>query len=120
MRAFEIAREAGLGITVHAGEFGGWESVAAALDHIKPVPHRPWRAGHRGPGPGRRIADEEWCWNAARSRMSRWVFPGFDTHPFPALLAAGCKVTLNSDDPPYFRTSSSANTLIAAKHFGYG
>ena len=41
VRAFEIAREAGLGITVHAGEFGGWESVASALDHI-----RPSRIGH--------------------------------------------------------------------------
>ena len=41
VRAFEIAREAGLGITVHAGELAGWESVAAALDHISPS-----RIGH--------------------------------------------------------------------------
>src|SRR5438445_9508420 len=31
VRAFEIAREAGLGITIHAGELMGWESVKAAL-----------------------------------------------------------------------------------------
>ena len=36
-----MAREAGLGITVHAGELAGWESVAAALDHLRPT-----RIGH--------------------------------------------------------------------------
>jgi len=36
VRAFEIAREAGLGITIHAGELTGWETVQAALDHIRP------------------------------------------------------------------------------------
>ena len=58
VRAFEIAREAGLGITVHAGELAGWESVAAALDHI-----RPSRIGHgvraiENPDLVKRIADE--------------------------------------------------------------
>ena len=58
VRAFEIAREAGLGITIHAGELMGWESVAAALDHI-----RPSRIGHgvraiENPDLVRRIADE--------------------------------------------------------------
>src|SRR5690606_23223398 len=41
VRAFEIAREAGLGITVHAGEFGGPQSVRDALDHLRPA-----RNGH--------------------------------------------------------------------------
>ncbi|TIX36579.1 MAG: adenosine deaminase, partial [Mesorhizobium sp.] len=37
---------------------------------------------------------------------------------FPALLAAGCKVTLNSDDPPYFWTSLKREYDIATEHFG--
>src|SRR5690606_29995068 len=58
VRAFDIAREAGLGITVHAGEFGGPDSVEAALDHI-----RPSRLGHgvraiESPDLVRRIAEE--------------------------------------------------------------
>ncbi|TIV32471.1 MAG: adenosine deaminase, partial [Mesorhizobium sp.] len=58
VRAFEIAREAGLGITIHAGELMGWESVAAALDHIRPA-----RIGHgvraiENPDLVRRIADQ--------------------------------------------------------------
>ena len=118
VRAFEIAREAGLGITVHAGELMGWESVKAALDHIRPA-----RIGHgvraiENPELVRRIADEgvvlECC---PSSNIALKVFDSFADHPFPALLAAGCKVTLNSDDPPYFRTSLMREYDIAAEHF---
>ncbi|MDR7034543.1 adenosine deaminase [Mesorhizobium sp. BE184] len=119
VRAFEIAREAGLGITIHAGELTGWESVAAALDHI-----RPSRIGHgvraiENPDLVKRIADEgivlECC---PGSNVALRVFPDFDSHPFPALKAAGCKVTLNSDDPPYFWTSLKREYEIASTHFG--
>ena len=118
-RAFEIAREAGLGITIHAGELMGWESVQAALDHI-----RPSRIGHgvraiENPDLVKRIADEgivlECC---PGSNIALKVFESFEEHPFPRLLAAGCKVTLNSDDPPYFWTSLKREYDIAAKHFG--
>nr|MBA3446291.1 adenosine deaminase [Pseudaminobacter sp.] len=119
VRAFEIAREAGLGITVHAGEFGGWESVEAALDHIRPT-----RIGHgvraiENPDLVKRIADEgvvlECC---PGSNIALKVFGSFADHPFPQLKAAGCKVTLNSDDPPYFWTSLKREYDIAAEHFG--
>jgi adenosine deaminase len=119
VRAFEIAREAGLGITVHAGELTGWETVEAALDHIKPS-----RIGHgvraiENPDLVKRIADEgvvlECC---PGSNVALSVFPGFAAHPFPALKKAGCKVTLNSDDPPYFWTSLKREYDIAAENFG--
>jgi adenosine deaminase len=119
VKAFEIAREAGLGITIHAGELLGWESVQAALDHI-----RPSRIGHgvraiENPDLVKRIADEgivlECC---PGSNIALKVFPSFEEHPFPALRAAGCKVTLNSDDPPYFWTSLKREYEIAAEYFG--
>jgi adenosine deaminase len=119
VRAFEIAREAGLGITVHAGELAGWESVAAALDHIKPS-----RIGHgvraiENPDLVKRIVDEEVVLEVCPvSNVELKVFSGFDSHPFPALLAAGCKVTLSSDDPPYFWTSLKREYDVAARHFG--
>lgn len=119
VRAFEIAREAGLGITIHAGELMGWESVAAALDHI-----RPSRIGHgvraiENADLVRRIADEgvvlEVC---PGSNIALKVFDSFAEHPFPKLRDAGCKVTLNSDDPPYFWTNLKREYAIAAEHFG--
>jgi adenosine deaminase len=119
VRAFEIAREAGLGITVHAGELTGWETVESALDHIKPS-----RIGHgvraiENPDLVKRIANEgvvlECC---PGSNVALSVFAGFAEHPFPELRKAGCKVTLNSDDPPYFWTSLKREYDIAAEHFG--
>lgn len=119
VRAFEIAREAGLGITVHAGELAGWESVAAAVEHIRPA-----RLGHgvraiENPDLVRRIAASgivlECC---PVSNVALGVFDGFPCHPLPALRAAGCRVTLNSDDPPYFATSLKREYEEAARHFG--
>lgn len=119
VRAFEIAREAGLGITIHAGEFAGWESVKAALDHI-----RPSRIGHgvraiENPDLVRRIIDQgvvlECC---PGSNIALGVFDSFASHPLARLLAAGCKVTLNSDDPPFFHTTLKREYDIAAEHFG--
>ncbi|MBT1158241.1 adenosine deaminase [Aminobacter anthyllidis] len=119
VRAFEIAREAGLGITIHAGELMGWESVALALDHIKPS-----RIGHgvraiENPDLVKRIADEgvvlEIC---PGSNIALKVFDSFADHPFPKLRDAGCKVTLNSDDPPYFWTTLKREYDIATEHFG--
>lgn len=119
VRAFEIAREAGLGITIHAGEFGSWESVAAALDHI-----RPSRIGHgvraiENPDLVKRIADVgvvlECC---PVSNIELKVFDSFASHPFMKLREAGCKVTLNSDDPPYFWTTLKREYDVAREHFG--
>ncbi len=118
-RAFDIAREAGLGITVHAGELAGWRSVEAALDHV-----RPSRIGHgvraiENPDLVARIADEgvvlEVC---PVSNIELKVFPTLADHPFPRLRAAGCKVTLSSDDPPYFWTTLGREYEEAQRHFG--
>ena len=118
VRAFEIAREAGLGITIHAGELCGWESVKGALDHI-----RPSRIGHgvraiENPDLVKRIADEgvvlECC---PGSNIALGVFDSFGNHPFLKLRDSGCKVTLNSDDPPYFWTSLKREYDIAREHF---
>lgn len=118
-RAFDIAREAGLGITVHAGELAGWESVAAAMDHLRPT-----RIGHgvraiENPDLVARIADEgvvlEIC---PVSNIELKVFASFAAHPFAKLRDAGCRVTLNSDDPPYFWTTLKREYEVAAEHFG--
>ncbi len=104
--AFAIARDGGLGLTVHAGELAGPESVQAALDHL-PVT----RLGHgvraiEDADLVRRIADAgivlELC---PGSNVALQIYPDFAAHPFRRLRDAGCRVTLNSDDPPFFWTS---------------
>lgn len=120
-RAFDIARDAGLGITIHAGELAGAQSVADALDAIGPS-----RIGHgvraiEDPGLVQRIADEgvvlELC---PGSNVALKVFPDMSSHPFDRLKQAGVKVTLNSDDPPHFHSSIGKEYEMAARTWGYG
>lgn len=119
-RAFDIARAAGLGITVHAGELCGASSVRDALDHI-----RPSRIGHgvraiEDPNLVARLAGEgvvlEVC---PGSNVALGVFPDFAAHPLRRLHAAGVKVTLNSDDPPFFQTSLQREYAIASEAMGF-
>lgn len=119
-RAFDIARDAGLGITIHAGELCGSSSVRDALDQI-----RPSRIGHgvraiEDPSLVARLADEgvvlEVC---PGSNVALGVFSDFATHPLRRLHAAGVKVTLNSDDPPFFQTSLQREYAVANEVMGF-
>ncbi|NVD37234.1 adenosine deaminase [Ensifer sp. HO-A22] len=119
-RAFDIARDAGLGLTIHAGELSGAFSVRDALDHV-----RPSRISHgvraiEDADLVKRIADEgvvlEVC---PGSNISLQVFPDFAAHPLRALHEAGVRVTLNSDDPPFFHTSLAQEYDIASAVMGF-
>ncbi len=116
--AYEIAAAAGLGCSVHAGEWAGAESVRAALD--LPVT----RIGHgvraiEDPGLVAEIAERgivlECC---PTSNVVLGVFPSFEAHPLPALRDAGVRVTLASDDPPYFGASVGGEYAVARERFG--
>ncbi|MBB3976520.1 adenosine deaminase [Rhizobium azooxidifex] len=120
VRAFDMARDAGLGITVHAGELCGAASVRDALDLIRPA-----RIGHgvraiEDPALVERLADEgvvlEVC---PGSNVALGVFADFAAHPLRRLHAAGVKVTLNSDDPPFFHTSLQREYDVACEAMGF-
>ncbi|MEM5501925.1 adenosine deaminase [Ahrensia kielensis] len=116
---FDVARDAGLGITTHAGELVGPQSVRDSLDYIKPS-----RIGHgvraiEDPDLVKRLADEQIVLECCPgSNISLKVYDEFEDHPFMALRAAGISVTLNSDDPPHFHTSLKREYEIGANEFG--
>lgn len=118
-RAFDIARDAGLGLTIHAGEVCGAFSVSDALDLVKPS-----RIGHgvraiEDPALVRRLAELgtvlEVC---PGSNIALKVFADFDSHPLKRLMAAGVRVCINSDDPPFFHTSLAREYDIASAIMG--
>ena len=97
-RAFEIAREAGLGITIHAGEWGGAAQVRAALA-VSPA-----RIAH-----GAAAADDASLMAelAARgitldvcptSNVQASIFPSLANFPLRRLLDARVPLTLSTDD----------------------
>jgi adenosine deaminase len=113
-RAFEIAAEAGLGITCHAGEWGGPESVRAALE----LPNLT-RIGHgvrsiEDPALVREIADRgivlEVC---LTSNVVLGLYADYGSHPLRQLVAAGVRTTLGSDDPPYWHASIGREYEVA-------
>jgi adenosine deaminase len=116
--AFGIAREAGLGLTVHAGEWGGPESVRQGLAlGVSRIGH-----GVRAvedPELVRELADRgtvlEVC---PTSNVVLGIYPGYRAHPLPTLRAAGVPVTLGSDDPPYWDASIGGEYEVAEREFG--
>lgn len=119
-RAFDIVRDAGLGLTIHAGELSGAFSVRDALDHVHPSRISHGVRAIEDMDLVRRLADAgvvlEVC---PGSNISLQLFPDFASHPLRALYEAGVRVTLNSDDPPFFHTSLAQEYDIASAVMGF-
>ncbi len=118
--AFEVAHDAGLGLTCHAGEWAGPESVRGALGLPAPVT----RLGHgvravEDPGLVRELARRgivlEVC---PTSNVVLSAYPDYAAHPFPVLRDAGVRVTLGSDDPPFWQASIGGEYAVARREWG--
>ena len=47
------------------------------------------------------------------------VFKDIAHHPFPDLLKAGISVSINSDDPPFVRTTVAKEYALVQAAYGY-
>ena len=104
--SFDVAREAGLRLTAHAGEWGGPDSVRGALAALKVE-----RIGHGV----RAIEDLALVDELAERGIVLEVCPGSNValglykdwraHPISDLHRRGVKVTISTDDPPFFHSS---------------
>ena len=118
--AFEAAKEAGLGLTCHAGEICGADMVRATLDAL-PVT----RIGHgvraiEDPGLVDRIIGEGIVLEVnPGSNISLSVFDTWADHPIAALRDRGAKVTVSTDDPPYFATTMTDEYASLERHHGW-
>ncbi|CAM3042160.1 adenosine deaminase [Paracoccus aminovorans] len=117
--SFDCAREAGLGLTAHAGEWRGPESIRDALALGVT------RIGHgiravEDPQLVRDLAERgitlEIC---PGSNVALGIVPSWSAHPIARLADAGVRVTVSTDDPPFFRTSLSHEYQRLADAFGW-
>jgi adenosine deaminase len=117
---FEIAAGADLGCTIHAGEWAGADSVRAALElPITRIAH-----GVRA------IEDLDLVYEleargtvlecCPTSNVVLGVYPSYEDHPLPQLHAAGVRVTLGSDDPPYFGATIEGEYEVCHERMGFG
>lgn len=117
--AFNFVHNAGFATTSHAGEFGSPQSIKDSLTNL-PIS----RIGHGV----RAYEDKELLEEIADRKIPLELCPGSNVatglfesrshHPFQKLNEAGCVITLNSDDPPYFGTSIGNEYEQAAVHYG--
>jgi adenosine deaminase len=125
--AFELARAAGLGITIHAGEADGLASITEALHTCGAD-----RLGH-----GVRIVDDidgdrlgplaeevrsravtlEMC---PRSNIDTGAVPSLPDHPVDRLLRLGFAVTVNCDNRLMSATSPTSELRGLIETFGWG
>lgn len=104
--AYKIAYEGGLHCTVHAGEFA---PASRMLEAMKYLPIQ--RIGHGVQA----MHSVETLAQLKERNIALEICPSsnialglFDTmlhHPLTQLAAAGIKISLGSDDPPFFRTN---------------
>jgi aminodeoxyfutalosine deaminase len=118
--AFDRAHAEGLRCVPHAGETMGPASVWGAIEALHAD-----RIGH-----GVRAVEDPALLTVLRDRqiplelnptsnIRLHVYPRYAAHPFPQLDGMGIKVTVNSDDPPLFNTTLSAEYTVLATEFGY-
>lgn len=118
--SFDCAREAGLHITTHAGEWGGAASVRDSIAALDPA-----RIGHgvqaiEDPSLCDLLAEREIVLEVCPgSNVFLGVYPSLDQHPIEKLRERGVKVTVSTDDPPFFRTTMTQEYEGLAKTFGY-
>ncbi len=117
---YQLARDNGLRLTVHAGETVGPESIWGALRELKAD-----RIGHGlhavdDPELVRYLAENQ---KPVEICMSSNVLTGccttLEQHPVRKLFDAGVMVTLNTDDPDMFHTTLNREYQIAQQVFGF-
>lgn len=116
---FKEATQAGLHITIHAGEWGGAANVAEAITHL-----RAERIGH-----GVRVLEDPAVAALARERgvtfevcitsnYQSGVVPALSVHPLPRMLAHGLNATINTDDPSISQICLSDEYRLANEDLG--
>ena len=118
-KIFSQAKEAGLGVTIHAGEWAGPENVRDAIEHT-----RADRIGH-----GVRIIQDSGVVQLALERgavfevcptsnVQTGVAHEYQHHPLRDLYQLGLRTTINTDDPGISGIALSGEMIIAAEHLG--
>lgn len=118
--SFDAAREAGLRLTAHAGEWNGPDEVRAAITDLNPE-----RIGH-----GVRAIEDLALVDAIAeqgivlevcpgSNIALGIYADWRAHPIAELDRRGVKVTISTDDPPFFHTTMAREYDRLAEAFDW-
>jgi adenosine deaminase len=105
-KTFDMLQEARLPITVHAGEWDGPERIRDAIKLLHPT-----RLGHgvrsiEDPALVELIKELDIILETCpTSNVATKIYKNYQDHPVKKLFDQGVKITVNSDDPPFFNAS---------------
>ena len=113
---FKEAKQSGLHVTIHAGEWGPAKHIKEAIEDLGAE-----RIGH-----GVRVLEDENIASLARERNTAFevcmtsnyqsgVVESLDTHPLVKMLENGINVTINTDDPSISRITLSHEYYAACE-----
>ena len=116
---FKEAQQAGLQLTLHAGEWGEASNVREAIEEFDSK-----RIGH-----GVRVMEDDSIVDLARERGTIFevcvtsnyqsgVVPILQDHPLPTMLSSGLNVTVNTDDPSVSQITLSKEYQIVCEVLG--
>jgi aminodeoxyfutalosine deaminase len=119
-KAFAVAREGGLGAAPHAGEFAGGKAGAAsirgALDALRADRIRHGIRAVDDPALLAELAERGIvCDVTPVSNLRTGAVASLDEHPLPAMLAAGVRCSIGSDDPVLMGTDLAENCAVATR-----
>jgi adenosine deaminase len=118
-RVFAAARAKGLKITLHAGEEGPPAYVYEALNGIAADRIDHGNRAMEDPALVERLRREEMTLTVCPlSNLKLCVVDDLASHPIDAMLEAGLKATVNSDDPAYFGGYVAQNYRAVAQARG--
>ena len=117
-KTFDMLKEAKFPITVHAGEWDGPERIRDAINLLHPT-----RLGH-----GVRSIEDPALVNQIKelnivleicptSNVATKIYKDYYDHPVKKLFDQNVKITVNSDDPPFFN-ASIAGEYVVMKNIG--
>ena len=115
IKTFDMLKEAKFPITVHAGEWDGPENIRNAMNLLHPT-----RLGHGV----RSIEDSDLVKEIIErdivletcptSNIATKIYENYESHPVKKLFDAGVKITVNSDDPPFFNATIAGEYEVMA------
>jgi aminodeoxyfutalosine deaminase len=114
--AFALARDGGLPAVPHAGEAAGPASIRGALDVLHAVRIRHGIRAVEDPALVAELADRGIVLDVCpTSNVATGVVADLARHPLPALVAAGVRCSVSTDDPAMFGTDLGAEYEVAAR-----
>ncbi len=115
VKTFDMLKDENFPITVHAGEWDGPENIRNAIYLLHPT-----RLGHgvrsiEDPALVKEIIDKDIVLETCpTSNIATKIYKDYESHPVKTLFDQGVKVTVNSDDPPFFNATIQGEYKVMA------